>query len=127
MYIVNRCLHPTYGSVIEVIRSENGNLMTPQLALQYACKERRLWQEEGIKKVRYLVDEQVLTPSKLDRWFNNEYKCLPKCEACAKILNEEIYTHQLSSNGRFCSQDCADKEYIEECEKIKDEEEIDYL
>ncbi len=82
--------------------------------------------ESGTKKVRILVDSQVLNPKQAEHWANEEYKSLPKCEGCAKILNESIHTHRLSSKV-FCSEGCADRDYAEEVEKLKDEEEIDYL
>ena len=83
--------------------------------------------ESGVKKVRFLIDEQVMSSKQVEHWANEEYKSLPKCEGCAKILDGDIHTHQFSGNKFFCSQICADKDYAEEVEKLKDEEEIDYL
>ncbi len=83
--------------------------------------------ESGTKKVRILVDSKVFTPKQAEHWANEEYRSLPKCEGCAKILNGDVHTHRLSSSKFFCSDDCADKDYAEEVEKMKDEEEIDYL
>jgi hypothetical protein len=90
-------------------------------------KERRLWTEAGTKKVRILVDNKVMGPKQAEHWAHEEYISLPKCEGCAKILNGDIHTHQLSGTKFFCSTVCADKDYTEEVEKRKDEEEIDYL
>lgn len=127
MYSVNQLTHQRYGSVIHIERAENGSLMTPFQAVNAALKERRIWMESGTPKVRILVDNQVLTPKQAERWANEEYKSLPKCEGCAKILNGDIYTHRLSSTKVFCSETCSDRDYDEEVEKLKDEEEIDYL
>ena len=127
MYSVNRCTHDRYGAVIQVERELNGCYETPSQAIQCACKERRLWMETGIKKVRILVDEKVMTTKQAEHWANEEYISLPKCEGCAKILSGDVHTHQLSTSRFFCSKDCADKDYVEEVEKLKDEEEIDYL
>jgi hypothetical protein len=127
MYSVNRIIHERHGSVVQIERTENGSLLTPYQAVNRAIHERRLWMESGIKKVRILVDEQVLTPKQAEFWANEEYKSLPKCEGCAKILNGDVVCHQLSGSKLFCSTVCADKDYLEEVEKRKDEEEIDYL
>lgn len=83
--------------------------------------------ESGTKKVRILVDDKVMSPKQAEHWANEEYRSLPKCEGCANILNGDIHTHQLSGTKFFCSVICADKDYVEEVEKMKDEEEIDYL
>ena len=127
MYSVNRDTHEVYGPVIVVDRQENGNQPTPFRAVQRALTERRMWREEGLKKVRLLIDGKIMSPNQADHWSHEEYKSLPKCKECAKILNEDVYSHQLCNSGLFCSQDCADRNYLEEIEKIKDEEEIDYL
>jgi hypothetical protein len=101
--------------------------MTPFQAVQRAFTERRLWQESGTKKVRLLIDGQIMSTKEAERWSNEEYKSLPKCKACAKILDGNVYSHRLCNSGLFCSEDCADKDYLEEVEKLKDEEEIEYL
>jgi hypothetical protein len=126
MYSVSKLSHELHGPVINIERVENGSLVTPFQAVQTALKERRLWVETGIKKVRVLVDGQVMSPKQAEYWAHEEYKSLPKCEACAKILNNDVHTHQLSDKF-FCTKECANKNYSEEVEKRKDEEEIDYL
>jgi hypothetical protein len=127
MYSVNRLSHERHGSVILIERVENGSLTTPFQAVQASLKERRLWQEAGVKKVRILVDDQVMSAKQAEHWAHEEYKSLPKCYGCAKILNGDIHTHRLSRGNFFCSESCSDKDYLEEVEKMKDEEEIDYL
>jgi len=127
MYSVIRRSHERYGSVIHIERAENGRLTTPFQAVNAAMKERRLWMEAGTKKVRILVDDKVMSPKQADHWAREEYSSLPKCEGCAKILDGNIHTHQLSGTKFFCSALCADRDYLEEIEKQKDEEEIDYL
>lgn len=127
MYDVNRITHLLHGSVVHIERAENGSLSTPFQAVNAALRERRLWMEAGVKKVRILVDEMVMGPKQAEHWAHEEYISLPKCEGCAKILNGDIHTHQLSGTRFFCSVECADKDYAEEIEKQKDEEEIDYL
>lgn len=127
MYSVNRSTHERYGPIIHIQRDMNGLHQTPFQVVQYACKERRLFLEAGQKKIRFLVDDQVMTLKQVEHWANEEYASLPKCFGCAKILNGDIQTHQLSSSRFFCTKQCADKDYVEEVEKLKDEEEIDYL
>src|SRR5271157_1695501 len=120
MYTVNRITHPQHGSIIHIERQVNGSEVTPFQAVQCACKERRLWMESGAKKVRILIDDQVMTVKQAEHWATEEYKTLPKCFGCAKILNEDVITHQLCPE-LFCSQECADRDYNEQIEKLKDE------
>ena len=127
MYSVNRHTHEKHGSVILIERAENGRELTPFQAVNAAMKERRLWQESGVKKVRFLVDDQVMGHKQVESWAREEYQSLPKCSRCAKILGEDLHTHRLSPNNFYCSVNCADQDYLEEVEKLKDEEEIDYL
>jgi hypothetical protein len=127
MYSVNRFSHERHGSVVLIERVENGSFPTPFQAVQAALRERRLWQEAGTKKVRILVDDQVMSPKQAESWAHDEYKSLPKCYGCAKILDGNIHTHRLSRGNFFCSESCSDQNYLEEVEKMKDEEEIDYL
>lgn len=126
MYTVARRSHDQYGSVISIERDVNGSELTPFQAVQCACKERRLWLEAGQKKVRILVDSQVMSPKQAEHWAHEEYKGLPKCTGCAKILDGDVCTHRLSAD-LFCSHLCADRDYNERLEILKDEEDIDYL
>lgn len=127
MYSIKFTTHERHGFVIEVIRDENGTIISPFAAVQMVSKEKRLQQEAGLKKIRFLLEGQVLNIKQLEHWANEEYKVLPKCDSCAQILNEQFYTHRLSDMHRFCSQVCADQEFVEETEKLKELEEIDYL
>lgn len=126
-YTVSRQIHERHGHVIIIERTEEVGQITPFQAVDHACKEQRLWQEEGVKKVRLLMDEQVMSHKQAGKWAHEEYQTLPKCHVCAKVLGGEIYTHQFCDSHLFCSNDCADKDYLEEMEKLKDEEEVDYL
>jgi hypothetical protein len=126
VYSVSRLTHETYGPVIVIEQTLNGSELTPFQAVQSACKDRRLWLETGLKKVRILVDNQILSPKQAEQWAREEYDNLPKCPYCVKVLNGKVFSHQLSG-GLFCSQECADRDYTAIIEKQKDEEEIDYL
>jgi hypothetical protein len=127
MYSVNRFTHERHGSVILIERAENGSFTTPFQSVMAALRERRLWREAGVKKVRILVDDQVMSPKQAEHWAHEEYKSLPKCHRCAKILNGDVHTQRLSPDNFYCSVNCADQDYLEEVEKMKDEVEIDYL
>lgn len=111
MYNVVRQAHEKYGKVIEITREEIGSFDTPFNAFHQATKLRRLWLEEGAIKVRILVDMQILTVKQTESWANEEYRALPKCEECAKILGEKVFTHQYCKTNLFCSQLCSDKNY----------------
>jgi hypothetical protein len=127
MFTVIRCSHERHGSVIQIESTENGNLLTPFQAVQSACKEQKLWQDSGIEKVRILIEGQVMTCKQAEQWAHEEYKTLPKCSSCYQILSGEVHTHQLCDGPLFCSKACADQDYLKEIERLKDEEEIEYL
>lgn len=111
MYNVVRQTHERYGKVIQISREEGGACNTPFDALHAATRLRRLWLEEGAIKVQILVDMQVMTVKQTESWANQEYKELPKCEECAKILGENVFTHKYCKTNLFCSQICSDKNF----------------
>jgi hypothetical protein len=127
MYSVSRIAHEVYGPVVAVDRAQNGSKTTPFEAVRLAQQERSLWKADGVKNIKLLIDGQVMSPKQAERWSNEEYKSLPKCKACSTILDGEVYSHQFCRSGLFCSKDCADKDYYEELEILKDEEDIEYL
>lgn len=127
MYSVNRLTHEVHGRIVSVDRSVNGEEKNPFDAVQRALTERFKWKEAGAKNVKLFIDGQIMTTNQAEQWSDEEYKSLPKCKACAKILIEELYTHRLCPIGFFCSQQCADLDFYEEMEKVKDEEDVEYL
>ena len=124
MYSVSQKTTEQYGNVIEVSREDASQFETPFQAINKALTLRRLWVNGG--KIRFLIDGQIMTAKQAESWAIHEYKSLPKCEGCAKILNGNIYSHSLSRGHVFCSQACADKDYLFQMEKINDEEECDF-
>lgn len=126
MYSISHVSHPDYGDVVTVERVVNGEQLTPFRAVQCARTKQRILQDAGIKKVRFLIDNQVLSFKQAEQWAEEEYKTLPKCSGCAKIMEENVFIHRLSTN-LFCSQICSDRDYNERLEKLKDEEDIEYL
>lgn len=123
MYTITRKEDPKYGNVIEVTRE--GTIETPFYAVLAAKKDCRLWKESGARKVRFLVDGQILNLTELEKWAREEYQSLPKCHWCVKILDGDVYTHRLSGDRLFCRQDCADRDYAQEMEHMTDYEEFD--
>lgn len=125
MYKVSRLNHEQYGKIIEIVREESGPEQTPFLAVNQAIRMRRQWKEETKGKVRILIDGQVLTVAQAESWSHEEYKSIPKCEECGKVLSGDVYTHQLCDSNLFCSRDCADKNYDFQIEKMNDNEETE--
>ena|ERR1700722_1348085 len=126
MYKIIRKRDENYGNLVIIERVENGEI-DPFFAVQWALKELRLWKESCNSKVRIMIDDQILSINEVKLWEHEEYKNLPKCGECGKILGGDVHTHQLCGSDVFCSQDCASKNYDQETERLKDEEEIDYL
>jgi hypothetical protein len=126
MYKVSKIIHKKYGNVIEITKGDEGTL-NPETALFEAKFARRIWLEKGEGKVKFLIDNQALTPKQAETWAIEEYKSLPKCGWCGKILKEDIFTHTLCKENLYCSQSCADKDYVYQVDKLKDEEDIEYL
>lgn len=111
MYKVNRVTHERYGAVIEIARVDSGEYETPFQALNRATSLRNVWIKEGASKVRILVDGQIMITKRAESWANEEYRALPKCEECAKILGETVFTHKYCKANLFCSQACSNKNF----------------
>lgn len=123
MYKVIQHNHSKYGNVVEVSREEVSQFETPFQAINKALTLKRLWAVEG--KVRYLVAGQIMSSKQMETWANEEYKSLPKCENCAKILDGDVFTNTLSPGKLFCTQLCADKDFKYQTDKLLDEEEFE--
>jgi len=111
MYNVTRQSHDQYGSIITITREEVGEFDTPFRAVNRAIKLRQDWVKEGVSKVRILIDGQVMVTKRAESWAIAEYKALPKCEECAKILGETVFTHKYCGINLFCSQVCSNKNF----------------
>jgi len=74
-------------------------------------------------QTKILINNQLYTPPQAEKWANDEYKTLPKCAYCRSILGENLYQNSLHRNHFYCGVDCADADYFEALEKIKEEEE----
>lgn len=126
MYNVIPKAQTSYGAIVSIERDEDGIVKTPFLAIQLVCKEARLLREAGATKVRFFIDDKIMTLKQAEQWADEEYKSLPKCSYCAKLMEEDVFTHQLCSN-LFCSQICSDKDYTEITDKQNDEYECDFI
>lgn len=124
MYIVSRSNDEQYGNVVAILRSEDGEI-SPFFVAEEAKKEKRLWEKQEKIKVRFMVDNQILTVKDLEKWAREEYHHLPKCGHCAHILCGDVHTNNLSSGTLFCSVLCADRDYHIQAEKLNDCEECD--
>jgi hypothetical protein len=111
MYKASRLNHERYGRVIEIVRDDSEEYVTPFQVVNRAITMRRLWMEEEPAKVRILIDGQVMITKRAETWANQEYASLPKCENCAKILNGQVFTHSLSEVFLFCSERCSDNNF----------------
>jgi hypothetical protein len=125
MYNVNKDTHSKYGNVIVITTEDVGEFELPFHAINKARSLKREW--VSTKKIRFLVNEQVLSINQLDSWAHNEYKSLAKCNMCPAILHDKnVFTHPFCNEKLFCSQECADKDYKLYLEKLEDEEECDF-
>jgi hypothetical protein len=125
MYSVSRQDHPTYANIVLIIREDNGMYATPGLAYNYAMMCRRRWRDEGAKKVRFLIDDQIMNPAQAEVWAKTEYQSLPKCFNCGAILHGNVFTHPQCESKLFCKQTCADQDYQIYMDNLLDEEEIE--
>jgi hypothetical protein len=125
MYKVYQQQHDKYGHVVIIEASDDGEYQLPFFALQQAYKQKRLLKESGSHKTRLLIDAQIMSPTQAEKWSRVEYQSLPKCQACAKILGGDVYTHQLCGDHLFCSKDCSDKDYAQQIERMNDEHEVE--
>lgn len=124
MYNIIRQTHENYGCIIVIERTIDNKRLTPFQAVREALKEQKIWIDESSKKVRLLIDNQIMSPQQAEVWAKEEYTSLPKCLRCGKLLGEDVITHELRI-GFFCTQGCADKDYIQQLEVLQDEEEVD--
>jgi hypothetical protein len=119
MYLIKqRQTHPDYGPIIEIVRDELGSYDDPFLVEKQAKKE---WK----KGTRFLIDNQIFNIHQLEIWIREEYQSLPKCQNCAKILKDQVFSHDLAGNGLFCSQICSDYNYHQRADHLNDYEECD--
>jgi hypothetical protein len=123
MYIVCRSNDEEYGNVIAILHAEEGE-QSPFFAVEEAKKQKRLWQQEESIKVRFIIDNQILTPLGLDRWARSEYDSLPKCGDCHKLLHGEVHNNAMSDGILFCSISCAARDHERQVEYQNDYEEF---
>ncbi len=126
MYLVSRSVHEKYGKIISISLDHSGEFISPYQAVQKLRNIKRLWKlEEPENKIRYLVDNKIMTIAQVESWSNEEYKSLSKCENCGTILKENVFTHALCKSNLFCSQLCTDQNHKICLDKLEDEEECE--
>ena len=116
MYKVRRTNNKKYGKIISITRVESGGIKSPFLAYEKAL---------ALKLKKIIVDNQLLTNKQLEKWAREEYQSLPKCQECWEILNGTIYKHRLAESFLFCTQSCADRNYLRQLDNLNDYEEFD--
>ena len=119
MYSLHRENNPQYGPVIQITHQEVGTCETPFQIEQLARKEYLLWQNEKIQS-RFLIDNQIFDINQLERWSYDEYKSLPKCQNCGKILFGEVFSNSFSDSQLFCSKYCSDDDYHRQVAHLND-------
>jgi hypothetical protein len=125
MYTVSTGADSKYGNIVIISTIDIGEYELPFDAVRKAKSLRR--EMNTTKKIRFLVNEQVLSLTQLESWAYNEYKSLSKCTNCPVILHDkEVFAHAFSKEKLFCSQYCADEDYKLYLEKTEDEYECDY-
>lgn len=122
MYNVIHFVNELHGSVVEIVRDTNGLYKTPHKACQ-AAKSLRNKLLKPVLKIRYFVDGKVFNT--LASWQKEEYDSLVKCERCYSILDGNVFSHS-ENNSLFCSQKCADVDFIMIIESNDDNEETEF-
>lgn len=64
--------HPEYKQLISIVRDDNGEHSTPFQIYNVALLKRRELLLDN-PSVRFIVDDQILTPKQLENWSNQEY------------------------------------------------------
>jgi hypothetical protein len=102
-------------------------LPTKKLGLAKPLSKLNNWQEKNIsygrmKKIqsRFLIDNQIFDINQLERWSYDEYKSLPKCQNCGKILFGEVFSNSFSDSQLFCSKYCSDDDYHRQVAHLND-------
>lgn len=124
-YSVYRLEHADYGAVIYIERNEDGTHAEAWKAVQVGFKEQRLWKQEGINQIRFLIDDQIMSNQMAEVWAQKEYFDLPKCFYCFQLIKENIFQHP-NNEQFFCSKSCSNLDYEQGVEKINNEEECDF-
>jgi hypothetical protein len=101
-------------------------IVSPIQAIRQAIKEQKTWQHHNQPVVKLLIDQQIMAPMQAERWANEEYQTLPKCQECFAILNGSVYFSGVCNDAGFCSKYCVNQNYLYHMEKLNDMEECDF-
>lgn len=101
---------------IEIIRDDNGDIPTP---FEVYLKAKQI---KRTHKYKIFIDNRYVTTSQLEAWSYEESRNLPKCKGCGTFLKGIVFNHPLCEKNLFCTQHCADKDYIYEYERWNTDE-----
>ena len=127
MYKITKKKSKINGPRVELSIVEKGEYLSPFAAVNQAITLRRVWSEELQQPVKLRINGKTYTPFKAERWAQEEYRLLVKCQYCGVILCGEVFVHRLCDEGLFCTQKCADFSLNAALDKLNDCEEIEYL
>lgn len=103
----------------------------PREAVEAGIQILRTWKADGEKRARLAYGStggmtmpfEPCTIKEAETWAEKAWEKLPKCDGCSSVLPKETYTHELAMNDeKFCSERCAEKDYIHHCEPIEENE-----
>ena len=126
MYNCQYKVHEIYGNIIEVSITNIGSFNTPFQLVSHIKTLKKILSKD-LKKIKILINNEIVDSKNLDLWAKNEYEFLPKCFNCYSILEGDVATHRFANGKLFCQQLCADSDFQKELDKTLDEEEIDFL
>ena len=121
LYSVSLKNNDKYGDFIEV--SDSGDIVSPFDVYNKVCALKNKFKQNNESNLKYLVFGSIMTLSKIKKWANDEYKTLPKCNYCAKLILNDVFTNSLTDKI-FCSLECShikDREISDKLEEEKHE------
>lgn len=106
----------------------------PREAAEAAIQIVRAWRKDGEKRAMVAhgctggmtMPFDPCTIKELQKWADELYEKLPKCDGCGGILPEvrNRFGHHFSDGYPFCSERCAEKDWNEaSCVEAKEEDE----
>lgn len=112
----------------------NLSYFNPVDAAMAAFSIKKKWEEEfNLSNVNIYVmteDNFLILKTKLQykllNWADEEYKRLPKCKECRKILDRNCNSKEFLDSNVFCSEDCRNKDLASQQERLKDNEETEF-
>lgn len=101
--------------------SSPGDIISPYDVVNKIFSLKTKFKQNSSAKLNYIVFGKNMSFPQVKTWSNEEYKKIPKCGDCAKILEENVFTHSFSDKI-FCSENCSNNNYSEISNKFEEEE-----